>query len=555
MLSPEYLLRVSEGGEEIAERLHQDILERIIERITLRLDRRDGYILTAQDKWQIEVLQDAGLLREDIAKEIAKATGLMQTEIAEAMEDAGVQAINYDNSIYKAAGLSPLPLEQSPYLIRLMQRTYEATVGEWVNFTRTTADGVQQAFIQACDKAYTQVASGSLGYSQAFLEAINAIIDSGATVTYPSGHTDTIETATLRCIRTGISQATAQITDARMDEMNWDTILVSAHLGARVNDKQDFTNHYWWQGKFYSKSGNDKRFPPYSVCGEGNVQGIHGANCRHSHGPGDGEFNPYDQYDSEENRREFELQQRQRTMERRIRESKHEVMGLKKAMDCATTPESKAAVETEYQKAAALLQKRNKAYNDFCEENNLKKLSERITVAKWDRSQAAEARAAAKKHHTDWLKSIGAESTSLNTIDKYLSAKYDGTDDYGILDGYRRAVEKGDISPLGGLQQYKITAAAIDDYIVGEITSTGVQIEGYVSHLIDRVIGQSAESHPGKRRGVPVSDALDALLNPVSPPVTKTMADGDIRQTFTGKNAKVTISKRDKIVIQTNPWR
>lgn len=397
MLSPDYLLRVSEGGEVIAEALHQDILDRIIERIALRLDRGDNYILTAQDKWQIEILQESGLLLEDVQKVLAKSTGLMQTEIAEAMEDAAVKTLEYDDAIYRAAGLSPVPLTESPYLIRLMQRTYEATLGDWTNFTRTTADAAQQAFIKACDKAYTQVASGAISYSQAFLEAVNGIVGDGVTVTYPSGHTDTIETATLRCIRTGVSQATAQITDARMDEMDWDTILVSAHLGARVNDKQDFTNHYWWQGKFYSKSGKDKRFLPYSVCGEGNVQGIHGANCRHSHGPGDGEFNPYDQYDSEENKNEYELQQRQRALERRIRKSKREVMGYKTALDNATTPESKALLEKEYQKASALLQKRNKAYNDFCEENNLKKLNERITIAKWDRSQAAKARAAAKR--------------------------------------------------------------------------------------------------------------------------------------------------------------
>ena len=57
-----------------------------------------------------------------------------------------------------------------------------------------------------------------------------------------------------------------EITDARMDEMNWDIILTSAHLGARIGDGGDnLTNHYWWQGKFYSKSGNDPRFPPFSV--------------------------------------------------------------------------------------------------------------------------------------------------------------------------------------------------------------------------------------------------------------------------------------------------
>lgn len=399
MLSPEYLLRISEGGEEIAERLHQDILERIIERITLRLDRGDNYILTAHDKWQIQVLQESGLLLEDIQQILSESTGLMQKEIAEAMEDAGVKAIEYDNSIYEAAGLSPAPLDQSPYLIRLMQRAYESTLGEWQNFTRTTAEAAQQTFIKACDKAYTQVASGSMSYSQAFAEAINDIVSGGVTVTYPSGHVDTIETATLRCIRTGVSQATAQITDARMDEMGWDIILVSSHLGARVTGKEDYTDHAWWQGKFYSKSGKDKRFPPYSICGEGNVQGIHGANCRHSHGPGDCEFNPYQQYDSEENRKENELQQRQRAMERRIRKSKREVMGYRTAMDKATTDASKDLLESEYLKKSALLQMQNKAYKDFCQKNDLKPLSERLKIAKWDRRQAAKARAAAIRYN------------------------------------------------------------------------------------------------------------------------------------------------------------
>lgn len=345
-----------------------------------------------------------------LAKEIAQRLKLMQEEIAKAMEDAGVKSMEYDEAIYRAAGLSPQPLEQSPHLIRLMQRTYEATMGEWINFTRTTADASQQAFIKACDKAYTMVSSGAMGYGQAYVDAINDIVADGVTVTYPSGHTDTIETATLRCIRTGVSQATAQITDARMEEMDWDIILVSSHLGARVTDREDFTNHYWWQGKFYSRSGKDTRFPPYSVCNEGHVQGIHGANCRHSHGSGDGEFNPFEHYDSEENRKEYELQQRQWAMERRIRDSKRKCMGLKHGVDSATTPEGKALAEAEYQKQATLLQKRNKAYNDFCEENGLKRKSERITIAKWDREQAAKARAAARKR----INEVGEAASTSN---------------------------------------------------------------------------------------------------------------------------------------------
>ena len=185
MLSPEYLLRVSEGGEEIAESLHNDIIKKITGRIATRLDRGDDYILTAQDKWQIEVLQESGLLREDIEKILAKNTGLMQNEIAEAMEAAGVKSMEYDDSIYRAAGLSPTPLTESPYLVRLMQRNYEKTLGEWKNFTGTLADVCQQSFIKACDNAYMLVASGAMSYSEAFKDAINSIVKDGVYVDYP----------------------------------------------------------------------------------------------------------------------------------------------------------------------------------------------------------------------------------------------------------------------------------------------------------------------------------------------------------------------------------
>lgn len=399
MLTPDYLLRISEGAEEIAEQLHQEIVNRIIERIMHRIGCGDEHILTATDKWQLEVLQDAGYLLKDIQEEIATKTKLQQKEIKEAMEDAGVTTLNYDDAIYRAAGLSPVPLWESPYMTRLMQRNYEATLGEWNNFTRTTAEASQQVFIKAMDKAYNLTSSGTVSYTQAAREAVEEIAGNGVEVVYPSGHKDTIETATLRAVRTGISRMSGQITDARMEEMSWDIILVSSHLGARVTNKKDFTNHSWWQGKFYSKSGKDERFPPFSVCGMGDVQGIHGANCRHSHGPGDGENNPFEQYDSEENWKAYELQQRQRTLERRIRKTKREVMGMKAAVDGAQDEKLRYELDLQYQKKAALLQKQNEDYKIFCEENNLKQLSDRIQIAKWDRQQAAAARGAAQRYN------------------------------------------------------------------------------------------------------------------------------------------------------------
>lgn len=396
MLTPEELLHISEGAEEIAEALHQDILNRIIDRIMVRLGRDDDYVLTAVDKWQIQLLADAGYLLEDIQQEIARRTPYLRREIAEAMEDAGVKAISCDNEIYKAAGLHPSPLDESPALIRIMQRNYEATMGEMYNFTRTMAQAAQQAYIKACDTAYYQVLSGSLSYTQAVREAVNDMISDGVTVKWTKldkngkeyvYHTDTIETATLRAVRTGVSQASAQIQTKRMDEMGVDLVLVSSHLGARPD-------HQVWQGKIYSRSGAGK-YPDFvASTGYGSVTGLCGANCRHNFSPYfEGMENPFEQYDSEENRKRYELEQRQRTFERRIRKTKREVMGLNEARN----QPGGEVLEADYQRKAALLQKQNAEYNQFCEGNGLKKLQDRISIAKWDRTEAAQARAAAKR--------------------------------------------------------------------------------------------------------------------------------------------------------------
>lgn len=397
MLKPDYLLHISEGAENIAEELHVDIINRIVDRVLIRLDRGEDYLLTATDKWQIEVLQDSGALLEEIRQEIAKRTNQQEKEIRLAMEEAGVTALEYDDHVYRSAGLSPVPLMQSPHLVRIMQRNYEATLGEWRNFTGTTASIAQRTYVAAMDKAYHLITSGAVTHTQAVKEVLEDIISDGIKIQYPTGHEDSIETATLRAVRTGISQMSGQITDARMKEMDWEIILTSAHLGARVTEFEDFTNHFWWQGKFYSRTGRDTRFPEWSVCGMGHVQGIHGANCRHSHGPGDGVNNPFKDYDSEENQQRNELEARQRALERRIRKTKREVMNWKEAVDNAQDNRLKFENDLIYQRKSALLHRQNTAYNEFCEQNNLKRLTDRLEVARWNREQAAQARGAAQR--------------------------------------------------------------------------------------------------------------------------------------------------------------
>ena len=253
MLEPRYLQQIADGAEQIASELHEYIIQQIIDRMMERIGRGESYLLTSSDRWRIEVLQDSGYLLEDITAELARYTKRQEKEIKAAMEEAGVKALEYDDKIYRAAGLSPMPLTQSPALIRLMERNYNVTLNSWKNMTRTTANEAQKTFINQCDRAYNLVSSGAISYSQAVRECVNEVCEKGVKIKYPSGREMTIEAATAMVVRTGISQACADITLARMREMECSLVLTSAHIGSRTGDGgMNHTNHTFWQGQIFS---------------------------------------------------------------------------------------------------------------------------------------------------------------------------------------------------------------------------------------------------------------------------------------------------------------
>lgn len=390
MLRPAYLAAIAEGSEQIASELHDYIVQAIVGRMMERIGRGEKYLLTSADRWRIQILQDAGELLENITAELSLYTGKQIQEIRSAMEEAGVKALEADDLIYSAAGLSTVPLWESPALVRLMERNMNASLGEWRNYTRTTAEEAQRFYITECDKAYNRVMSGAVAYTQAVKEAVEEVASAGVAVKYPTGHTDTLETATARAVRTGIAQATGDISLKRMEEMNWDIILVSAHIGARTGDGgQNPGNHLWWQGQFYSRTGKDKHFPPFSQTGYGTGEGLCGWNCRHSFGCGDGVHNPYKDIQTEDNVRMEKLEKRQRELERRVRKTKRAVMGMQTAVEQCQDEAAKFALQQELDRKSYLLQRQNQAYQDFCKYNSLRPLSERLKIARWSREQAA----------------------------------------------------------------------------------------------------------------------------------------------------------------------
>lgn len=403
MLTPQQLLEIIDTLYPSIDELNTWITADIISRVMVRIGRGQDAFLTATDDWQLQVYQAAGGHMEAVQREIARWTKTSDAEIKRIFEDAGVKTLAYDSDFYVTHGLEAINLAQSEGMIRLLEDTYQRTAGTVHNFTRTTAKASQQRLIKALDTAHMKVSSGATSYTQAVQEAVLSIVDEQTKVVYPTGHTDTIETAVLRAVRTGVAQASGNMAIQGMEERDWDVVLVSAHIGARYGDGgENPGNHFWWQGKHYSRTGKTPGIPLFSETGYGTGEGLCGWNCRHSFGPGDLRHNPYAQFDAEENKKAYDLSQRQRSMESRIRRTKLKMVGIRQAIDSTEDAAAKATLEGEYVKAAKLLERQNLAYNSFCQDNNLKRLSDRIQIAQWTRADAAKsiaaARAAAQKN-------------------------------------------------------------------------------------------------------------------------------------------------------------
>ena len=141
------------------QQLEDDILSAVIRRIL-----KMGYVSEAS-KHQLEVLQAAGLLYDDIVQLIADRTDACTAQVRALFEDAGVTAVEIDNQAYKKAGIATVDIRQSDSLRQVLEAGFKKTMGVMDNLTKTTALTTQRAFYQACNDAYMQITSGAFKLS------------------------------------------------------------------------------------------------------------------------------------------------------------------------------------------------------------------------------------------------------------------------------------------------------------------------------------------------------------------------------------------------------
>ena len=389
MLTPEYLDVCASDLVAIYSELDQSILALIAARIA-----KTKFVGDAS-KWQIERLQEAGLLYEEVIAAIARYSGISQDELRKMFAAAGVETITADNAIYTKAGLHPTGIKQSPAMTQALRAGLKKTGGSLKNLTMTTAVTAQTAYINASNLAYMQITSGAMSMPEAVRHAVRSAAKQGTTVRYPSGHTDQLDVAVRRASVTGVNQTCAEIQLANAQDMGCNHVETTAHIGARPS-------HAEWQGRVFMIVGSSREYPNLAeATGYGTGDGLCGWNCRHNFFPFfEGiDLRTYRDEDLEKLKNDgyYEAEQKQRYYERQIRATKRELAGYDAAIAAATDEKTRAALQQEFDRASVKLKKQEGKLKDWIKEKELTPDPSRVQVNGFGRSVSQKAVWANKK--------------------------------------------------------------------------------------------------------------------------------------------------------------
>ena len=552
MLPPSYLDQMPDSFVQ----LWQQVEEQILQDVARRIGKMDAVTPTAN--WQLWRYQQTEALRNDVMKLLAKYTGKSEAAIRRLLLQAATEAMEREDAIYYHYDMEPTPFEESAALNNLLDAGARQTCGTWQNLTATTANTVTGAFERTLDAAWLKVSTGAFDYKTAVKQAVDSLADEMPMVTYPSGHKDSIEVAARRAVLTGVNQTAGKLQVARMDEMGCEFVETTAHGGARPS-------HAEWQGRRFHRGGavdyKGKHYPDFEAAtGYGTGAGLCGWNCRHTFFAVFPELGDPPQWTQEQlrelNARDiewngkkytaYEISQMQRARERNVRRWKKRYL----AEDAAGLDTTDAAVR---------LRAARQSLAEFTQATGGRVDSARTSVPKFGRSEASRASAKSQAHHTDWLKSINAQSTSLNTVAKYYDARYNNTEEYRLLMQYANSVKSGWLSPLAGFDLYKSTHERIQTELVGKTTADGTVITGHTAHFMERMFGTLVDPDKLKydlkiirRSGVGYEAMRDTVLNPERINPVKTDSKGKRSVRLIGK-AIVTINPDTGQLIQLNP--
>lgn len=191
------------------------------------------------------------------------------------------------------------------------------TQGEIKNICNISRKCTNKQFIKACDEAYSKIVAGN-NADKAIESSIRKLSQKGIEVVGYTDHTTSMDAAVKRAVTSGVNQTSLKFKMENSKELGINIVKTSSHGGARPS-------HQEWQGKLFYLHTPVKGLQNFKkATGYGRVDGLGGANCRHSfYEVTDYEYKnnlvDTEEFDKNRNDDQYELEQKQRYYERQIR--------------------------------------------------------------------------------------------------------------------------------------------------------------------------------------------------------------------------------------------
>lgn len=408
MITPKQWEQIGKQAQELYGQLELEMIEEIAQRIA-----NVGYANTVVIN-DTKIAQEMGMVYQDVIQLVAKYNHTTEDEIKNIFEEAGIKSLNYDDKIYKMAGLETVALKQSSNMWQILEATALKTNNNLSNLVMTTANTSQILFYNAMNKAYTEVSTGVKSYTQSIIDAIKEVSKQGASIIYPSGRKLSLESAVRMNIVTGVNQTCGRLQLMRAEELEWDLMELTAHVGARPT-------HAKWQGQIVSRTGKAGYLSLEDIR-YGTATGFKGVNCRHDWRPYyEGSTRTYTDKELKAMANEtvsyngkqigkHEASQIQRRIERQIRQDKKDIAGLQGSLLNTNKELDRKKIKQELEQAKTSMKLHQTTLNEFLEQTGFKKDYSRLTVGKY----------VTNNNYND----IILNNKEKNAINKYISSDF-----------------------------------------------------------------------------------------------------------------------------------
>ena len=408
-MTPQEILELSEPVEQV----YTDVVAQLVSNICRHLGQ--GKELSTQ-QWEIKKLSELDALTNESIKIIQNASGKSRAEIKRAIAEAMGVGVRDVEKVLKGAeragaiaGIG-FTAEQSDALKNLLESLVNQAEDRanlvntvmlnstrqryvWaVNSTATEEQKLIEKLLSArnaeelerqlgkvqtaLNVATSSVEVGAESRVQALSRTVKQLAQEGITGYIDAGgHHWSPEAYMNMDIRTTIHNTYVQAQKERASEFGVDTFQITSHAGARPLCAPYQGNCYSWDGSsgiLHDLYGNPYPFESIYNTSYGEPAGIFGINCGHDpvtfvDGYSIPRYEPTT--DFEANAKEYAESQKQRQLERNVRQAKLEAI----AQDAAGNKEA-------FKQASVKVREANARYREYCKANGLTPRNDRLQV-------------------------------------------------------------------------------------------------------------------------------------------------------------------------------